>query len=74
MILGVYATLGVFPLMASREPLAHRSLIWFAVWHGLARGGRSRRAGAAAGDVPARLIVAIALAALTPAPGSHGRA
>jgi hypothetical protein len=26
------------------------------------------------GDVPALLIVAIALAALTPAPGSHGRA
>jgi len=38
MILGVYATLGVFPLMASREPLAHRSLIWFAGWHGLAAG------------------------------------
>ena len=28
MIVGVYATLGVFLLMASRDPLAHRSLIW----------------------------------------------
>jgi hypothetical protein len=25
------ATLGVFPLVASRDPLAHRSLIWFTV-------------------------------------------
>jgi hypothetical protein len=32
MILGIYATLGVFLIMASRDPLAHRSLIWFAVW------------------------------------------
>src|SRR5262245_49452295 len=32
MILGVYATLGVFLLIASRNPLAHLSLIWFAVW------------------------------------------
>jgi hypothetical protein len=27
MILGIYATLGVFLVMASRNPLAHRSLI-----------------------------------------------
>lgn len=32
MILGVYATLGVFLLIASRKPLAHLSLIWFTVW------------------------------------------
>src|SRR5512144_3350626 len=32
MILGIYATLGVFLIMASRDPKAHRSLIWFAVW------------------------------------------
>lgn len=31
MILGVYATLGVVLLIASRDPLAHRSLIWFTV-------------------------------------------
>src|SRR5579871_6592941 len=31
MILGVYATLGVFLLIASRDPLKHRSLIWFTV-------------------------------------------
>jgi hypothetical protein len=32
MILGVYATLGVFLLIASRNPLAHLSLIRFTVW------------------------------------------
>ena len=32
MIVGIYATLGVFLLWASRAPVAHLSLIWFAVW------------------------------------------
>jgi hypothetical protein len=32
MILSVYATLGIFLLIASRKPLAHLSLIWFTVW------------------------------------------
>jgi hypothetical protein len=32
MIAGVYATLGVFLLLAVREPLAHRSLIQFTIW------------------------------------------
>jgi len=31
MILGVYATLGVFLIIASRNPLQHLSLIWFTV-------------------------------------------
>ena len=32
MILGIYATLGIFLLIASRNPLANLSLIWFTVW------------------------------------------
>src|SRR5467141_86538 len=32
MIIGVYATLGVFLLIASQDPDAHRSIIWFTVW------------------------------------------
>src|SRR5262245_16506158 len=32
MIIGVYATLGVFLLIDSRNPYAHKSLIWFTVW------------------------------------------
>ena len=35
MILGVYATLGVFLLLASRNPSANRSLIAFTAWSSL---------------------------------------
>ena len=31
MIVGVYATLGLFLINASRNPMRHRSLIWFTV-------------------------------------------
>src|SRR5215510_884215 len=36
MILGVYATLGLFLLLASRNPSANRSLIAFTAWFSLA--------------------------------------
>jgi len=39
MILGIYATLGVFLMIASRDPMAHRSLIWFTVWSSIVHGG-----------------------------------
>src|ERR1039458_2801262 len=39
MILGIYATLGIFLLVASRNPLANLSLIWFTVWSSVVRGG-----------------------------------
>src|SRR5207245_10355172 len=32
MILGIYVTLGVFLLLAARDPIRHLSLIWFTVW------------------------------------------
>lgn len=35
MIVGLYATLGIFLLLAARNPQAHRSLIWFTVWSSL---------------------------------------
>jgi hypothetical protein len=35
MILGVYATLGIFLLIASRNPSANRSLIAFTAWSSL---------------------------------------
>ena len=74
MILGVYATLGVFLLLAARDPLAHRSLIWFTVWssqvHAVIMAVQAftdaAERGHLVGDVPALLIVAIVLAALTP--------
>jgi hypothetical protein len=74
MILGVYATLGVFLVIASRDPGAHRSLIWFTVWssvvHALIMAAQaftdSAERGHLIGDVPALLIIAVVLAALAP--------
>ncbi|HTY77628.1 MAG TPA: DUF6632 domain-containing protein [Candidatus Bathyarchaeia archaeon] len=74
MILGVYATLGVFLLIASRNPRAHASLIWFAVWssvvHALIMAFQaftdSAERGHLLGDVPALLIVAVLLAVFMP--------
>jgi hypothetical protein len=39
MMLSLYITLGVFLLLASRNPSAHRSLIAFAAWSSLAHAG-----------------------------------
>jgi hypothetical protein len=71
MIVGVYATLGVFLLMAVRNPQTHRSLIWFAVWssivHGVIMAVQSIPAEHhrhLVGDVPALLLVAIVLGGL----------
>jgi ABC-type transport system involved in cytochrome c biogenesis permease subunit len=74
MILGVYATLGVFLLIASRNPLRHLSLIWFTVFSSIVHAGimtaqalsMPSEHGHLFGDVPALLIVAALLAFLTP--------
>src|SRR5215469_5724773 len=74
MILGIYATLGVFLVLASRDPLAHRSLIWFTVWSSIVHGGimaaqavtETQYMGHLWGDVLALFVVAIVLAVLTP--------
>jgi hypothetical protein len=74
MMLGVYATLGVFLLIASRNPLAHLSLIWFTVWSSVVHAAimaaqslmNSGQRGHLLGDVPALLVVAAVLAVLTP--------
>jgi len=39
MIVGIYATLGVFLLLAIRNPLANLSLIWFTVWSNVVHAG-----------------------------------
>ena len=78
MILGIYATLGVFLLMAARDPLANRTLIWFTVWssavHGAIMAVQSlvypEHSGHLLGDVPALLIVAAVLAFLMPRRGA----
>ncbi len=74
MILGVFATLGVFLLAASRNPLRHLSLIWFTVVSSLVHGGimaiqamnMPSEHGHLLGDVPALILVAVVLALLTP--------
>lgn len=74
MILGVYVILGVFLLIASKDPMRHTSLIWFTVWSsvvhaaimGIQAIGDDAETGHLIGDVPALLIVAILLAVLTP--------
>ncbi len=74
MILGIYATLGVFLLLAARNPLKHLSLIWFTVWSSVVHGDimaaqaivYPEHHGHLLGDVPALLLIAIVLAVLTP--------
>ena len=74
MILGIYATLGVFLIIASRDPLSHRSLIWFTVWSSVVHGGimavqsftSAQQMGHLWGDVLALFFVAAVLALLMP--------
>ncbi|CEK11582.1 DUF6632 domain-containing protein [Legionella hackeliae] len=74
MILGIYATLGVFLILAARNPLEHLSLIWFTVWSSIVHGGimavqaiyYPKHIGHLLGDVPALIICALILGILTP--------
>jgi hypothetical protein len=74
MIVGIYATLGVFLLRASRNPAEHRSLIGFTVWSSVVHGGimavqavvDPAEHGHLPGDVAALFLVAGVLAVLAP--------
>jgi hypothetical protein len=74
MILSVYATLGIFLLIASRNPLAHLSLIRFTAWssavHATVMAVQSlanpEQIAHLRGDVLALFLVAAVLAFLTP--------
>jgi len=73
MILGVYVTLGIFLLIASRKPLEHLSVIWFTVWSSFVHAGimgvqalaNSEHSAHLWGDVPALFVLAAVLALLT---------
>jgi hypothetical protein len=75
MIVGVYATLGVFLLNAARNPQAHASLIWFTAVSSLVHAAvmavqslqHGEHFGHLLGDVPALILVAVVLSALAPA-------
>ena len=70
MIIGVYATLGIFLVVASRNPLSNLSLIWFTVWSSVVHAGimavqaltNSEHMGHLRGDVLALFLVAAVLA------------
>ena len=74
MIIGIYATLGVFLLLAAKDPTRHLSLISFTIWssivHGLIMAVQSianpEHIGHLYGDVPALLLVAAVLGYLCP--------
>jgi hypothetical protein len=77
MIIGVYATLGVFLIRAAWNPAGNRSLIWFAIWSGLVHAaimGVQSMSGAGhmghlMGDVPALVLISLVLAFLMSTPG-----
>ena len=72
MIVGIYATLGVFLIRAARDPAANASLIWFTVWSSVAHAGvmgyeatrTPMQDGHLYGDVPALLLVTVVLGLL----------
>jgi hypothetical protein len=86
MIIGIYATLGVFLFLAAKEPARHLSLISFTVWssivHGLIMAVQSvaspEHMGHLYGDVLALFLIAGILVYLCPAAirriGDAGRA
>lgn len=74
MICGIYAVLGIFLILAARNPAAYTSLISFTIWssvvHALIMAVQSlydgHEIGHLLGDVPALLIAAGVLAYLMP--------
>jgi hypothetical protein len=82
MILGVYATLGIFLLLAARNPSANRSLIAFTAWSSLVHAAimavqafqHAGEHGHLVGDIPALVLVGVVLIVLAPAKPSGERA
>jgi hypothetical protein len=82
MICGIYAVLGVFLILAAREPASYRSLISFTVWSSVVHAlimaaqavGDRHETGHLIGDVPALLIAAAVLWYLSPAGEPAGAA
>jgi hypothetical protein len=71
MISGVYLVLGIFLIVAARNPAENRSLISFTIWSSVVHTAvqalnDSREHGHLVGDVPALLLVAFVLWFLSP--------
>jgi hypothetical protein len=79
MIVGIYATLGVFLIRAASDPAANRSLIMFTVVSSVVHAaimaiqsfGHGMHHGHLLGDVPALVLVAVVLGALMPATSTN---
>ena len=78
MMLSVYATLGVFLLVAARKPAANRSLIAFTAWSSFAHAGvmgiQAFRGMIARGElvgVVVLIVIGIVLLALSPGKGAE---
>jgi len=78
MMLSIYVTLGVFVLLAVRNPAAHRSLIAFTAWSSFAHGAVMAVLAVQIPAERANLLVAVAVLAfiggalLALAPAKHG--
>jgi len=80
MIFSIYFTLGIFLMLAARDPARHLSLIWFTVWSSLAHGTVMAvhsvtdpgQRGHLWGDVAGLYITAAVLAFLTRRVGTEG--
>ncbi|AQQ67782.1 hypothetical protein Mag101_09110 [Microbulbifer agarilyticus] len=79
MIMGLYATLGVFLIRAAKNPMENLSLIWFTIWSSIVHGAimlvqalvdETERTNLL-GDVPALFLVAAVLWYLMPKRHSH---
>jgi hypothetical protein len=74
MICALYAVLGLYLIIASKNPAEHRSLISFTVWSSVAHGAvmavqalnDGHEMGHLIGDVPALFLVALVLGYLSP--------
>jgi hypothetical protein len=81
MICGVYAVLGIFLIIAARDPDSNRTLISFTIWSSLVHAGimaaqamsDGHEMGHMMGDVPALLLVAATLGFLSPARRTESR-
>jgi len=75
MIIAIYATLGIFLLVASRNPNQHLGLVSFAIWSSIVHGAvmaiqsmlNPMHIHHLYGDVPALFVIAAVLAFLSPA-------
>jgi len=74
MLMGLYATLGIFLIRAAKDPVANESIIWFTIWSSIVHAGimlgqvivdETEKANLF-GDIPGLFMVALILWYLMP--------